>query len=250
MPKRFTTYLRNRIPPQKVALLGSDVSEVSTSGYQRIYADGKPYLFAPKQDKELREARKDVKKDGLAWIQVNGEIPLFRPKYFYFAPQLYHKFGQNNWLQVDINGAYWNIAKNKGYISEKTYKSHHLNKVARNMALGTWAVTTTKTRYKDGEIVSSDFGYKKTRPLFFDLGLECGKIMEYATEPFRGLPFFFWVDAIFCPEFMKDDVLCRVDEMGYQCSIDRVDAIISDGKTLYLYMQTGKKTFCLPPIQK
>lgn len=248
MKKMYTHKLSGPLPPSTVAVLGHNVTETSTSGFQQIFADGIPYMYKKKGlDSGLRSARNDVGKDGMYYISQNGTPPKKKAKYFVFSDSYYQAGVFNDYCQVDINGAYWNIALQKGYISFETYTKHKLNKIARNKALGTWAVKTYKSKYKGGFIMENDIIEKPTNPLFFDVSRYCFDVMVSCMRDYVDMNLFCWVDAIFCPKEIAIEIQTKLKEFGFGSSNDEIKFIISDSKKIKLYMNGKVKIFNLPP---
>jgi hypothetical protein len=251
--RKYVHQLSEMLPPSTVANMGNNVFEQSTSSFQRIIADKRTYMFTGGNSIEgLNAARNDVRKDGMKYLENGKKVPIaINSKYFYFTDHFFTPGSFKKFCQIDIRSAYWEISKKKGYISSDTYGKHKLNKIARNMALGTWAVCTTKSVYKKGKLIDTKAEYKPTRPLFFDTAQDCFNLMKNAVHSeLPNVPFFFWVDAIFCPVQFAPNIRSFISNEGFDTSFDPVNIIISNGELLHLYMNGKRKEFNLPKFNR
>lgn len=135
--------------------------------------------------------------------------------------------------EVDVNGAYWQIAYQKGYISKEVYEEGIatdskgrliVDKKTRLVALGSLA--TTKRHYHfDGskELYVKDENNELTRSYFFDVSRTLSDIMqEISSGAMENIVHFYWVDAIFCKSGYEDAIVDKFKQYGLSCTVDRI----------------------------
>lgn len=100
--------------------------------------------------------------------------------------------------EVDVNSAYWEIARQKGIISEQLYKKglNDVSKMARLVALGSLATVRhhyvydlSKGKYKSEKVECNE----RTRSYFFDVAKQLDEVMARCIQKHQVL--FYWVDA-------------------------------------------------------
>lgn len=103
-------------------------------------------------------------------------------------------------LEIDVNKAYWTIAKQKGYISNEIYKQGlEVNKDVRLISLGALATQKRVFEFLDGEYQHvKDKSNPITRSYFFDVAKHLDILMNeiFSIVGFESI-YFYWVDAIF-----------------------------------------------------
>ena len=101
--------------------------------------------------------------------------------------------------RVDVNKAYWELARRLGYISEDIFQEGlKIDKMTRLIAWG--AIAATKRTYWCENGKKNYIGEKcnhVTRSYFFDVADELGKIMAETLDRHRKSILFYWVDAFF-----------------------------------------------------
>jgi len=158
-------------------------------------------------------------------------------------------------VQIDINAAYLTAVKNRGLLSEATYKQffveeadqsrrrknaesqrhqghegeiYRYSKDARLIAVGSLAVCKDITYYRGGEIHSTERQYnEKEANVFFTAAADVGALMFDILKSCKG--YFFWVDAVFVPAEMADKAAQILKQNGYN----------SHRKTIYLKQNGG-----------
>lgn len=245
-----TVNISKPLPPSIVSKMGKEVKETSTTSYQEIICDGVKYRCLPDYIEGLNSCRAHVKKDGENYVMnAISDLPTKeKSDYYAFSGEFFSTNVFRNYAQVDIRAAYWNMAKRKSYIQNETYNKFINQKSARNMSLGSWASVKYESNYFNGELISSYTHKKATRPLFFDLASSCFELMGRSVK-YSGVseyPFFVWVDAIFCKRELANDLISIINDLGYGCSNDDIDLIVTNGKSMRLYMGDKVKRFSIP----
>jgi len=161
---------------------------------------------------------KRVKKE----VILNAEklnLKKVNPKYVRFCPVFESDFFSEDFVEIDIDAAYWFTAFDFGLISEETYFAGlEAPKSVRLMALGSCAVRKDVFKY-DGERYTylgaeyDEFG----RRAFFNVASRIGQIMEDSLELINGHAAFYWVDAIFVKKQFADFVEDHIKGIGYGC---------------------------------
>ena len=129
--------------------------------------------------------------------------------------------------EVDVNAAYWQIAKNRGIIPADVYqKGLTVSKRARIVALG--ALATQKQRW---EYLPERGKYEMLEPIvnprlrsyFFDIAKELDNIMAEALQHPKVL--FYWVDAFFLEASHAHAVTEKMAEYGLPVKYKPIDRI-------------------------
>jgi len=108
-----------------------------------------------------------------------------------------------NLTEIDVNGAYWEIAFKFGYLTEELYQEGLIvDKMTRLIALGALATKYQYWKYDGGNEppammeVEEDDTDRRVRSYFFHVAAHLGKIMESVTNTYNGV-LWYWVDAFF-----------------------------------------------------
>lgn len=169
--------------------------------YKIMFSDGqymsiKEMILQKKLKKEVNARTKDKK------INYNGErIDFYRfdssLKYMVDTAGDYIEF--TNILEMDITKAYYKMALNLGYISEKTYKvCLLLPKYIRLRLIGSIATSKVIETYKDKQLVKIEVKEdEQLRQIWFHICYEVGKIMLECAESIEDYFIFYWVDGIY-----------------------------------------------------
>jgi len=136
------------------------------------------------------------------------QVPQKRPEYYRYLHKQEGEF--KDIVEVDVNGAYWNLAHQKGYLDDATHaEGLTVDKMTRLIALGSIA-TVRVTHEFLGEryetVGEPDFN-PVTRSYFFDIAHDLGEKMKDCILKI-GLKncYFFWVDAFFIPKAYEQEV--------------------------------------------
>jgi len=130
--------------------------------------------------------------------------------------------------EIDVNGAYWTVARKLGYISEKIYQKgieinekgeNKIPKMIRLIALGALARKRTVREFtKEKGYTSLPLDYDpELGGVFFHISKHLGELMlqcidEIGEDPF----FFFWVDALMIHTSAKWAVTNFFQNAGYE----------------------------------
>lgn len=167
---------------------------------------------------------------------------------------LFEDYSTDDIYEIDITAAYPSAAKKLGLLSEKTYnkffeietsKTHILrkhdikkrygdssyfsgndclkySKKCRLISLGTLAAKKEIDIYKDGEFLETTLEYdKEIANLFYVCSFEISKTMLNISTSIDGV-YFYWVDAIFCKESARDEVISRLIDDGYKVKVKKL----------------------------
>lgn len=142
----------------------------------------------------------------------------------------------NSCIEIDLDEAYWLMAKNKGVISEDIYEfgkkeAGNLTKYGRLVALGSLAKKTYYYTFVNGMLRKKSVARKWTENIWFTICAELAEIMTEA-EKIAGNTFsHYWVDGIYLLD-PSDDIVFKIkqffDSKGFntktkQCSIEITD---------------------------
>lgn len=173
-------------------------------------------------NKVKTHARK-VEEDGVIYSPADVDYSAFTLEY----DKLY-----TNCIELDINAAYWQIAKEEAIISEAIYREGLLKeKRTRLIALGSLA-TIKRKYYYDGtpeslEKATENIYDAKLRNFWFCISHRLGVLMkkciaEIGEENF----YFFWVDALFCKKEVKKQVEQFFKKEGFGVKAKQVERLI------------------------
>lgn len=154
-------------------------------------------------------SERGLKVHQLAFIQkVKSHVEkLGRPQLNILSQDIqYYQFGRlesgyyEPVAEIDVNKAYWLLARQKGYLSKDIYEEGlKVDKMTRLIAWG--AIAASKRTYrvdKDGkEPVGEPVVNPVTRSYFFDVAHELGQIMSETLALHQKSILFYWVDAFF-----------------------------------------------------
>jgi len=169
--------------------------------YKIMFSDGqymsiKEMILQKKLKKEVKSRTKDKQ------IDYNGErIDFYRfdssLKYMVDTSGDYIEF--TNILEMDITKAYYKMALNLGYISEKTYDvCLEAPKYIRLRLIGSIATSKVIETYKNKELVKIEVKEdEQLRQIWFHICYEVGKIMLECAESIEDYFIFYWVDGIY-----------------------------------------------------
>ena len=104
-----------------------------------------------------------------------------------------------NIYEIDLSGAYWELAYKNNYISYEIYKSGlEVKKKVRLMALGNLAKRTAVMQFNGNEFLPITYKEsQKTKNIFFDVAKQTDEIMRKMAILCGNDYIFYWVDAIF-----------------------------------------------------
>lgn len=129
-------------------------------------------------------------------------------------------------IEIDVNGAYWEIALKLGYINKSLYEEGlKVDKKIRLIALGSLA-TKKMFYYFDGEKMnfleekSNGKTNEITRSYFFHVAYELGKIMSNVINKVGSESiYFYWVDAFFLKSYAKPAIIEEFKNYGLKVKV-------------------------------
>lgn len=125
--------------------------------------------------------------------------------------------------EIDISSAYSKAAYQMGIIEKNTYYTLlNCSKQARLAAIGSLASVKRIEFYESGKI-QEDKGEtveNHTRQLFFLVASQIEKMMKEILSKYEET-LFYWVDAIFCPEFLTAAVCRKIKQYKFDYKIKR-----------------------------
>ena len=224
----------------------SKVIEETETGRKIIISDNE---FSKKDMFFLFSVHNHAKKIKIDNYHVEGGI-----RYNAFNANIQNGFSDENFCEIDVSSAYWELAKSCKIINEKTYnKGLKVSKVVRLAALGSLA--TSKVIYKwnieGGRYEKIGHKRNETYPLFFYVAKRFGEWISGICNEAREVFGFdsvagYWVDAIFCKdgdvaEFVKNKIVCG----GYAFKYFPCEASIREDEsglvTLFIkHKETGR----------
>jgi hypothetical protein len=99
------------------------------------------------------------------------------------------------------------------------------SKKCRLISLGSLATKKEIDHYEKGEFVRTELVYdREIANLFYTCAYECGKTMLEIADQVDGV-YYWWVDAIFCKESAKDEVIARLNNKGYKVKYKKLYSI-------------------------
>lgn len=104
--------------------------------------------------------------------------------------------------EVDLVGAYWNIAKKFGFISDKTYFRFMGLKLERNASIGNLGANVNYIEKRGGKVVRRYSEKEPTNKIRLHVVNYCDYIMKTLASCFNYYDFlFYWVDGIYFSDF-------------------------------------------------
>ena len=104
-----------------------------------------------------------------------------------------------NLFEIDLNQAFWQFAKRRGYINDILYNEgiNKVSKKARLISLGNLAKRTAVMKYNGNEFEQVEFEKSDTENIFFAVSKMTADTMSN-LQYFLGIGFlFYWCDAVF-----------------------------------------------------
>jgi hypothetical protein len=142
--------------------------------------------------------------------------------YFKFRPGMEEQQGKiYNVCEIDVTGAYWNLAHNMGIISDEVFqKGLKVDKSTRLIAFGSLA---TNKRVFEYDVDTADYEHiadvkdDLLRSYFFLVAKKLDDLMTEICErvEWKGF-YFYWVDAFFCDELTTDYIVDFFSQTGLE----------------------------------
>jgi hypothetical protein len=137
-----------------------------------------------------------------------------------------------NYVEIDINGAYWLAFKLLGFISDDVYKKGFLvSKRVRLASLGALAKSPYITTFDGYKWSKEKLPPPETAFYFFSA---TKLISDLINNILGNINFdnyaFYWVDAIFVHESERDFVIKSMADVGFDCKTKEIEKIIFNNK--------------------
>jgi hypothetical protein len=164
-----------------------------------------------------------------------------------------------NAMLIDINGAYPNVLKKYGCISEDTFNYlMGIKKIDRLRAIGSLATNKIKLEIVNGEVIDFEILQNKELAQFyflccFEIGnilKECENISknayQYSVNYIENSFLFSWFDGIYIKSdhVTKAKIMEYIENSGYKCSVDILEyfeSIPKNEKIFIRWKEKGKK---------
>jgi hypothetical protein len=198
-----------------------NITEIVTSTGQKIYEHKNQrfkeglYLFGM------------VKRDVLNYIAENGSIEPYMELPVNYANQKFDY--DNNVIGLDIDNAYWSVAKLKGYITKKTYdkglEQKDGMKSIRLSCLSTLGKSRVYNVYEDGIYIGDEKVKEDTelQDIYNDVRFSTYGVMLEISE-LLGEDFCCWkTDCIFFKDTIenRDKAKTIIESYGLNCKIEK-----------------------------
>ena len=199
----------------------TNITEIVTSTGQKIYEHKNQrfkeglYLFGM------------VKRDVLNYIAENGSIEPYMELPVNYANQKFDY--DNNVIGLDIDNAYWSVAKLKGYITKKTYdkglEQKDGMKSIRLSCLSTLGKSRVYNVYEDGIYIGDEKVKEDTelQDIYNDVRFSTYGVMLEISE-LLGEDFCCWkTDCIFFKDTIenRDKAKTIIESYGLNCKIEK-----------------------------
>ena len=155
-------------------------------------------------------------------------------------------------VEIDITAAYPHAAYKLGIISKETLEkitAPDVSKTVRLQLIGSLASRQKITHYEGRKVVGDEYKEKPTRHLFFWIASEIGNVCKKILQEFPEA-YFFWVDAIFCPPSIAEEIIKRFEYYGYTVKTKPLHRIqitkTPTGIGIEVHDQKGVRPFALP----
>lgn len=191
-----------------------------------------------------------VRNDAKRYIKEHGV--LVNPKGISFF-NMFNVFDDEEVIcKIDLRSAYWNLALQKGIISQQTNLIFEklaenydeiFGKSLRLKALGSLATTKLKQIYDKGVLVFEKAYPEITKPLYMEICLGVDRIMRKTNEEVEGCVYYYW-DCIFVKKKFSEQVVDFLKNQGYDCSIKETKiSYINLGGNGYIISKSDNKIY-------
>lgn len=156
--------------------------------------------------------------------------------------------------KIDTKSAYWEMARKKGVITEKTnnkllelFEGRPVKemKSARLKALGSLATQKTKQWYVEGKMVKEECTVEITRPLYMDICRDVDKLMAGCVRENQDIIYYYW-DCIFAPKNIAPQVINYFEKVDYDVTVEETKLtyvdIFNDGGG-YIVSESDNKAY-------
>lgn len=248
--KRVTLHNDGRGKARQLQRRGKAHTISYTANTTKIEAEGVVYMCTENPIplkwlsfiKEVRDYATALNPDDFPTIKHNPKSVA----YFRFKEIAQTEY--QNVREIDVNGAYWQIAHQIGYLDDYLYqKGLTAPKKVRLVALGALATRrklfeydpqTKKYNYIEEE---HDETSDRVRSYFFDVAATLGGIMSTVADAYTGV-LFFWVDAFFTDAESTPGIVSALRDHDLEVKFKEIEKIIvkdlpSGGRRVFCYME-------------
>jgi hypothetical protein len=183
----------------------------TTTFTKKIFIQGRSYRWT--------SAETDIPKKWLYFINVvKKHCEKHNPPHidraainYIFAPIIKKGYTYKNCIEIDLTGAYWEVAYRLKYIDKDIYKKGlTAPKNVRLICLGNLAKRVCKMQYSGTEFLPAKFVEAgNVANIYFHISMETDLILKnlinLACEDFL----YYWVDAIFVRSESAADLICK-----------------------------------------
>ena len=264
-PTEFITYLNSK----KINFTVRKTSSTSIVEWE----DNK-YLFVHHTDSFLvskgemilqRRLKKEVLKnteDKVFEVEYESDYFDYDSHLNYMTETIGEIIELDNVIEMDITKAYYQVAKNYGFIGEEFYQETlELEKYIRLRLLGSIATKKDIEKNKNGYLYETSQTFDiKLRNIWFKVVKKVDNIMKEVAKAIQGNFVFYWVDGIYFSKnlddkYMLDPCIQIISEIfkknNLKYSITYLDKIVITNLDEYLGMEVYinkklKSQFALP----
>ncbi len=176
--------------------------------YKVVFSDG---VYMSKKEMILqRQLKKEIEKNTKGQdisFSKNKKIHFFEfdSSLKYMVETAGDCIDINNILEMDITKAYYQMAFNLGYLSEKFFKmTLTLPKPIRLRLLGSIATKRIVEKWQNGKVVEMKIVEDlRMRDIWFEICYNVGKVMKECSNAIQDYFVFYWVDGIYFQKHPK-----------------------------------------------
>lgn len=153
------------------------------------------------------------------------------------------KIINSRWLkkdlyEIDLKGAYWNFAKQAGYLSEDIYlRGLEVDKKVRLIALGNLAKRVAVLSYDGFKYAPVYFEPSaQTQNIFFHVSQLTDQLMKKLLILSRNKFLFYWVDAVIVQgEKSRDEIIEYLEGEGIEFKTIKLNSMFRNGNKIMTY---------------
>ena len=203
-----------------------------------------------------------IQKGGLGFIQevkrhvsrTNKVFEVDRSKirYSIINERLKPGMSKGEWIEVDVNSAYWYEALKLGIINKDVFtKGQEVTKEVRLIALGALATLTEKWKvenYGEREIKVLHERPETYTSFFHICNSFSNQIMQPAFRKFASECVLFWVDAFIINKSASNDLISMLNGMGVKVKTKPITKIEITDKRINLHVPYQPKPKSFPRV--
>ncbi len=194
-----------------------------------------------------------VRSDAKDYLAKNKLPEDINPKYF----DLVERPPETEITKVDVRGAYWSYAMQKGIIKEKTnqflhekYDKSESLKKARLKALGSLATCKKYFSYINGEQIEYEERLQETYELYLFICEGIDQMMRDITMQIDGAFYYYW-DCIFCRREVTKQVIDYIKSKKYMVSVGETSIeTVKIGNNKFLFCNADSKMYMIRQEQE